>query len=394
MKELDVLLERFWVTKHEDKELYFQLKDASPKFKNFIEEKLGYKLIINSYMIRLEKLPGEPEPWMGIDGFENKEEYAYLCILLAFLEDKGAGEQFVLSEISEYIESNFPGEEKCDWTLFRHRKYLVRVLKFAVGLGMMRVDDGYEGDFLDSEDSEVLYQSTGVSRYFVRNFTGNIINYESAKDIQDGEWFDMDKDKGRIRRNRVYRRVFMSPGVYSKGSDDPDYMYIKNVKSMIQKDVEEILDGRFYVHKNGAFVFLDKTNNKFKDVFPNNKSISDIVIQLCGILGNKVRQGEIKKGIDDIATLSRASFEKNMIECRDFFYSGWSKEYRQMPVHKLCNEVIEYMKLFMMIEEEVQKREIKIMPIVGKYRGNYPNDYIAKVDKIDEIEIEEKERTK
>ena len=61
-------------------------------------------------------------------------EYAFLCILLMFLEDKGREEQFVLSQITEFIQGNYIGEEKIDWTLYRHRKDLIKVLRFAVVL--------------------------------------------------------------------------------------------------------------------------------------------------------------------------------------------------------------------------------------------------------------------
>ena len=117
MKELDILLEEFWIPKEKDKDLYYRIKDAIPRFKDFLEQKLGYKLIVNPYLIKLEKLPGKAESWMGIQDFDDKLEYAMLCLLLAFLEGKSAGEQFVLSEVTEFVQASFSGEEKLDWTL-------------------------------------------------------------------------------------------------------------------------------------------------------------------------------------------------------------------------------------------------------------------------------------
>ncbi|HHW47927.1 MAG TPA: TIGR02678 family protein, partial [Clostridiaceae bacterium] len=176
MKELEILLENFWIIKEKDPELYHMVKDATPKFKDFVEEKLGYKIIVNAYMIKLEKLPGKAESWMGIQQFTSAMEYAFFCILLMFLEDRGANDQFVLSQITEYIQAVYPGEVKVDWTLFSHRKSLVKVLKFATEIGLINVDDGNEQKFMESVETEVLYESTGLSRYFVRNFTGNILN--------------------------------------------------------------------------------------------------------------------------------------------------------------------------------------------------------------------------
>ena len=188
MKAFEILIDNFWIIKEINPELYNTIKDASPKFKGFVEEKLGYKLIINTYAIKLEKLPGKAESWMGIQDFASRMEYGFFCILLMFLEDRGPGEQFVLSQAAEFIQSSWPGSEKVDWTLYRHRKCMVRILNFAAEMGLIAVNDGDEMKFSEAQDTEVLYESTGLSRYFVRNFTGNILNYSSYRDI--GVWGD------------------------------------------------------------------------------------------------------------------------------------------------------------------------------------------------------------
>lgn len=376
MKELEILLEKLWIIKEEDKELYYSIKDASPSFKEFVEEKLGYRLIINPHVIKLEKLPGRAEPWMGIQDFDDPMEYAFLCLLLVFLEDRGAGEQFVLSEITEFIQAYFLGDEKVDWTLFRHRKYIVKVLRLAVGIGLMKVDDGDEGRFMDMAETEVLYESTGISRYFMRNFTGNILNYNSPEDIENSEWLDMDRDKGRVRRNRVYRRLFMSPAVYSEGADDPDYLYIKNFRSMLQKDIEEVLGSQLHIHRNGAFVVLGP-DKYFKSMFPDNRAISDIVLQLNRMIRDRLDSGELVRRDDDIITLSKLQFVKMIEECRQFNIYGWSKEYREMPVDRLVSEIMQHMTGFGMLEVDSLEREVKILPLTGKITGRYPADFTA-----------------
>ena len=75
----------------------------------------------------MEKIPVVPEGFMGIRDLSSKEEYAYLCMLLMFLEDKDAQEQFILSQLTEYLAANMPGELS-DWTLYTNRRKLIRVL--------------------------------------------------------------------------------------------------------------------------------------------------------------------------------------------------------------------------------------------------------------------------
>ena len=375
MKELDILLENYWIIKDQNKELYYKMRDLIPKIRPFLLEKLGYQIVITPEIIKLEKIPGKLEDWMGIETFQDKMEYSFLCILLMFLEDKGKEEQFLLSELTEYIEGVFPGEEKVDWTLYRHRRYLIKVLRFALDIGMIKLNDGDEQGFASSQDSEALYENVGISKYFLRNFVGNLLEYNSLKDLEDDEWLDMDQDKGLIRRNRVYRRIIMSPAVYNEGADDPDYLYIKNYRNMISKDIEKYLKSDLHVHKNGAFLILNSDKN-YKESFPENKTISDIVLQMNSIIIDRVKDGSIEKREDDIITISIHFFENMVEELRDKYSSGWSKEYREMKLEKLCKELVEYMKNYSFIEINHGYNELRIMPLSGKIIGKYPKDFI------------------
>ncbi|HBR28041.1 MAG TPA: TIGR02678 family protein, partial [Firmicutes bacterium] len=51
MREFEALLENFWIIKEEEKELYQQVKDVLPALKPLIETKLGYRLVVNPYLI-------------------------------------------------------------------------------------------------------------------------------------------------------------------------------------------------------------------------------------------------------------------------------------------------------------------------------------------------------
>ena len=87
----------------------------------------------------------------------------------------------------------------------------------------MKVDDGENSDFTTSAETEVLYESTGISRYFARNFSRNILSYQEWNDLEKDGWSDLDSDRGAVRRQRVYRRLFLSPALLSEGPDDPDF---------------------------------------------------------------------------------------------------------------------------------------------------------------------------
>ena len=111
MNTLEILLDRRWILKSRDRELYYRIKDELGTVKKFLTEKLGYQVIVNQYLIKAEKLPASPENWMGIMEFTDKIEYVFFCMTLMFLEEKEAQEQFVLSELTEFIQGQYKEEQ-------------------------------------------------------------------------------------------------------------------------------------------------------------------------------------------------------------------------------------------------------------------------------------------
>lgn len=75
MYEFRALLDRFWVTRAEDRELYFSLKRALPDFRRLVNELLGWNLVVNESVVKLEKVPPRAMPWMGIGPFRLGHRY-------------------------------------------------------------------------------------------------------------------------------------------------------------------------------------------------------------------------------------------------------------------------------------------------------------------------------
>ncbi|MDF2700406.1 MAG: hypothetical protein K0Q49_1964 [Haloplasmataceae bacterium] len=376
MKELEILLDRFWISKNENKEIYYAIKDNMNNFKSFLTDKLGYHIIMNPDVIKLEKIPGNSEPWMGITYFESQMEYVFLCLLLMFLEDKGKEEQFVLSNVVEFIQANYLGDDKIDWTIYKQRKNIIKVIKFAIQLELIKVDDGDEQKFLHDVQTEVLYESTGLSRHFVRNFTTNIMNYESYKDFENSEWGEINSDKGIQRRQRVYRRLIMSPIVYNEGNDDVDFDYIKKQRSFIENDLEKYLDYNLHVHKNAALIILKQDDN-LKDTFPNSKAISDIILLFNTIINLKIKNKDFIINRNDQLIISKAHFISIIEELKEKYANGWSKEYKEMTLESLCNEILKYMEEFNFLKNDEIKNEVIMFSLIGKVIGQYPDSFLT-----------------
>lgn len=373
MKELLALLENYIILRERNRELYYSIKDNYENFNDFLNEKLGYNLIFYEDFVKLEKIPGKPEDWMGIEGFTDVKEYIFFMLLLMYLEDKNKEEQFVLSFVTEYISNQYPGE-KIDWTKYSNRRSLVKVIKLALSLGIMKNNDGDEDEFSSNENADVLYESTGISRYIVRAFSKDIMECENAKDLMKLNWEGIEQDKGVVRRNRVYRRILLSPVVYNGGIEDSDYEYIKRFRSSLQQNFENNLGWDLHVHKNGALIVLSD-DNKIGNVFPSMKGESEVVLLLAKLIREKLKEGKLSLNIDDEIVLRREDFNKLLLELRDKKGSGFKKELRDSKNDYFIDVLLNYMKQFLMLEQRGDS--IVLKPVIGKVVGDYPKDYLA-----------------
>lgn len=371
MEEVELLLNRRWILKTEDKELYYKVRDSIGEIRKFATEKMGCQVIENSLLVKLEKIPAIPEPFMGIGEFTSKEEYAFFCVLLMFLEDKDAEEQFILSQLTEYIAANMPGET-VDWTLFTSRRKLVKVLRYAVSQRILKVTDGSDDLFMDGEAGEVLYENTGASRYFMRSFSRDIMDYGKPEDFQESEWFEMDEDRGIARRHRVYKRLLFSVGMYREAGAEEDFEYLKYYGRRLAEDLEQNFECRVHIHRGSAFLMMGEDCH-MGTAFPGNNAVSDILLLCCARIRENVRQGIWKPGKEETIRVGNLEFEQMLKGVKKDFGSGFTKNYREMPDGEFVKEVLAQMELWTFLKREAQ--EIVIYPSAGKMAGVYPEDY-------------------
>lgn len=380
MKEIHTLLGRRWILKRQDPELYFKLKDNMKLYKPFIKEKLGYSMIVNPLMVKVEKIPGKARPWMGIRDFDTTLAYLFFCLVLMYLEELDQGEQFVLSQVTDYIQANHGGEEAVDWTSFTQRKTLIKVLKYCSEMGMIIVNDGDESSFAGSAEAmAVLYENTGASKYFMRRFPVDIHSIQGLEDFDGLEWQTEDLDRGLVRRHRVYRRLVMEPVVYEEGDDDQDYLYIKNQRSVIAHDIEKYLDCAWHLHLNGAMVMMKESDSGAMHL-PSRKNISDIVLQVCCEIRELAASGSIQRDRRDGIRMPHLQWTQLIEKVRDKYGSGWSKTYREAMLQQVQREIEETMADFGLLALGPDSGEVLLLPACGKVTGDYSADYWRKRD--------------
>lgn len=376
MDEFRALLDRFWITRTENKELYFSVKRALPHYRRLVNEQLGWNLIVNESVIKLEKVPPKAMSWMGIQEFQESLDYCLLCGTLLFLSDLDDGEQFLLSALTEALEAILAEIQPMDWTRFSHRKSLVRVLRYAQQIGLLIVYDGVSEAFGNDQTQEVLYETTGLSRHFPVHFGRDIMRCKSIEDFESFAWEGEGAERGRQRIQRVYRQLTLAPALYWSAQDHSDYDYVKNQRSWLNRYLGEALGGALHVHKNGAFLVLEE-EHRFGAVHPRDSAISDAALLLCAQLRDQITAGLYPRGEDDTVFLTRRELQHEMIQCHAQYAAGWGRRLRELPLDKLAQELIFYLSSWMLLEE--LEEGFLLYPAVGKWIGHYPARYQDRV---------------
>lgn len=373
MNEIRTLLEKFWVCKESDKEIYYKVKRDIPNFQRFVREQLGWKLIHTENLLKLEKVPAYAEKFMGISEFTDVLDYCILCVVLMFLEDREEGEQFLLSELIDYVETKLKGMITIDWTSFSQRKSLVRALQYMERMQMLRVYEGSSDAFGAEMNQEVLYENTGYSKYFATSFPMDISGFETWEDFEKKQFEEQQDDRGSVRVNRVYRQLVVCPAMYWTDNGDADSLYLKNQRFWVSKYLGENLGGSLRIHKNAAF-FMPDADDCYGKVHPRDAMLPEIVLLICARLQEELMNEILSLKEDDTIEISTDYFTEMILACKKSWGSAWSKEYREIDDRRLIANVKNYMMDWMMLQEKDGK--FYVYPAVGKQMGFYPDDFV------------------
>jgi uncharacterized protein (TIGR02678 family) len=366
---MDLLFHHYWILRTEHPEWYQLIREREKVLRRYIDEKFGLRLIVHQYFIKLEKIPVEPERWMGIQDFQEPMDYAIFCCALSFLEGKSVDEQFLLSDLSQEIQAEYPGDFPLDWTLYVHRKSLIRAMKVLVDFQLIRTIDGDIGRFDHNEDQEVLYEATLYSRYFMRTYPDDFSSYQDWNELLEEDWKLNQEDE---RRKRVYRKLFFSPGLHRFDQQDPDFLYIRNFRNRLSEDIESHSDYKLHLYKNTAFLSVAQAK-QYQQLFPTSKASTDIILQLSNFLHEHLDRYTPKENGEIVMT--EGEMEAVLEVLRKRYEQGWSKYFREKPTSGIRVGLIESMKDWMMVELDEDSSLIKIKPLLGVLAGTFPADF-------------------
>lgn len=382
-KEIDLLLNNFWITKDEKREEYYFLKQNQYKIKDFINKNLGNKLIIHNNFIKLEKIPAKPNINMGIASFQSPFDYVLLFLLLLFLEDKTKGDRFILSSLIESIKNiavtlklnNIP-----DWNLSSNRKSLIRVLNFLEESYVIILNERQTIKFEDDINAEALYEATGLANYLIPTFDADINTFNQASDFLKYEEENINFQD--MRRYKVYRHLLYTPAVHKTDLTNLEEDYLKKMHKVIENEIKENIDMEVEITKNLSLIYAPE-NTIQKEYFPNTKKISDIVLLLNQEIIDFAKVNNINLIEDESFKISKSDFKKIIEKLRQNKKDYFSKNILDLSFEKYYQEVLTVLINFNFIKED--EEEIIVLPMIYRFLGKTPK---VKETNIVQLEME------
>lgn len=366
-KELEYLLNNYWCIKESTPELYYNIKNNIDYYKNFIQTKLGSKLIVNDRFIKLEKIPPKPKAYMGIMDYTDPLEYILTMLILIYLEDKPKREQFILSDLIDFItntSSTMQLNNMPNWNILHHRKCLVKVINHLKELQIIKIVEE-TSSFTEDIKAEGLYETTGISNYYVREFKNSIQNYNNINDYAMDEFNDQNQDLGDVRRYKIYRNLLYSIATYTDELSDSEIDYLRKFRGTIQSEIEKYTTSNLELTKSMATLLFEPKGKK--DNFPNTKAISDIVLLVNNKLLNLVENNNINLENNEIINISKEQLSRVIKEVRQENKEYFSKVYRELGTDAFVKEVIDYMQEYDFLN--LVDQNYKIYPSISKLVG-------------------------
>ncbi|CAM3264124.1 TIGR02678 family protein [Sporolactobacillus spathodeae] len=369
---LTCLFENYWILRADNPERYHQLRRMEKDLKRVLDDRFGLRLHVHTQFIKLEKIPVEPKSWMGITDFQDVMDYTLFACALAFLESKEQNDYFLLSHLVEELNENYPDREALDWTNYRHRTSLVRVVTQLLKLHLMDRIEGDIGRFAQNEQFEALYRVTLYARYFMRTYPEDIYQY---KDWHALTHEDNDRLEAHGRRWEAYRRLMMEP-VVTRTSENSEQLfnYFRVQRRSIEDFFERTTPFSFELTRDAAMLTLSERKQSYT-YFPAQPVIHDILLQLAA----QIRSQDPVRDAYGQATLSRQEWLSLIQNVQQTAAAGWSKEFREMTTDRLADRLLDEACAWQLAE--TRGDQVILLPALVRFSGRYSDDFQKKEGK-------------
>ncbi|UJL46720.1 TIGR02678 family protein [Virgibacillus sp. NKC19-16] len=377
-----LLIERFWITRDDNEELYYLIKDNEAEIKAFFRDTFRYRLIITHDLVKLEKVPVKTYNWMGNKEvksqttFKKQRDFVFLFCILAFIEGKGRDDQFSLQNICEAIQAYYPqADDREHVTItwkegsgYQNRLSLIRVLKYALKMKLIVEVDQHLEDFAADDEHDVLFERTPYVTYFIRNFK-DLFAWKTYNDFK--AHLDNENDEYIDGKHRFYRRLFLEPIVYHHEITEDEQDYVKRFYHKIESNVHKYTGYEYERYKHNS-VLTKTTMASGEVVHPAENMLSNLILRFAGcILEN---QTDYEFSFTNEVDMSNNEIQQILTKLKMSDSRFWSKSFKQMTSENLRNVVTNYLVNWNFADVKDDKT-LTLKEGLFRIVGNYSNEH-------------------
>jgi len=368
---VQALLNRPWIAREEDSDLYYTIKDHYEELRDWFMDKAGLPLLMTRMLVKLDKTPVKASPWMGIAEFRQPKDYVFFTYGLWYLEGKTELDQFLLSDIVEEIrEQMLTVGLEADWRNYYDRLSMARALKKLREFGVLSNVDGDENDWAQDAERNALYECSPLSRYVLRRFPRDLTGCSRLEDLEDPIPYANTQDgQAMRRRHRVYRRLLLEPVVTDRQWDEEDLQYVLWQRRAIIDQLEKMLGwvGRRY--REGLLFFHPDLTGEC-ELFPTPAGVSDLALLLAGELRRRLADGIVYVENNGAIRLAKAELEAIVYKIQSRYKEFWSKEFRGLSSQELAELCMRHLLEWGLGEQE-NETSFLISPVLGRWNAEY-----------------------
>ncbi len=372
-KCIQALLNRNWITKQDDPELFAYIRAQYQELRDWFGEYCGFALLLNRQFAKLEKVPGRAQNWMGFESFSEPRDYALFTYCLWYLEGKNEMDQFLLTDMVEEIREYLTGlDVYLDWTLYTHRLSMARALKQLKALGALTAVDGDESDWARSgHEHNVLYEASYLTRYVLRRFPRDLTTYDSIAAFEAGTYPDSPEGRLKKRRHHVYSRLLQEPVVYDRDWSEDERYYVRNQRRSIVENLANFagLEGQRY--REGLLFYYPEPSGEMY-LFPTGRGVSDLALLLAGELRRILNRpgSDLYMEEDGRIGLTMAELEIMILRLKEKHKMLWGRQHRQARSGDLAEEVLDHLREWGLAGRD-EDGNVWIYPALGRWNGDY-----------------------
>lgn len=349
------LLERFWVLRETDKELFYKMKDNESELKRLFLDTYRFRLISNYDLIKLEKVPVIPRTWMGektnklgAPVFKAPRDYHFFFLVLAFLEGKKDEQQFSLRNICEYMQIQEEGS--LIWKEgagYQNRLSLIRVMKYAEKMRLIKVIDQEIEDFSGNDSHDVLIQRTPYVSFYTGIFSEDVTEWDSLNDFM--VHLEKVNEEELDRKNRYYRRLILEPVVDHHDITGSEKEYVKNYYPHVENHLYDYYDFGYERYPHTSFL-VKPEKGVGEQVYPADNMISKFIMLMASHLYDQ-RMFYIPN-IDSKLEITDVDLKNIISEVKANNKSYLTKSFVQLSLEEVQREIVHEMLKWNFIEKQ------------------------------------------